>query len=301
MVKKIAKIARKKLKPDSPLSKILEPLYAKFKSFFIPWEASLNAIELEITSYCSLSCHNCDRSVRQAPSGEHMTLEQVNKFVRESLDINWKWERINLLGGEPTLHPKFFEILASIKQYKDKNPDCQVELATNGYGPKVNKILDKVPDWVVIKNSAKISDKQRFSSYNIAPIDLKKYSVKDFSRGCWITEKCGLGLNRYGYYCCGAGASVDRVFGFDLGLRNLALVNRNVIKSQLMKLCQYCGHFKESYKVEVLSEDKFSPTWEKAYTEYKKIRPRLPLYMFLGLITINKLHWLSYDYYSALI
>jgi hypothetical protein len=299
MIKKIAKTVRNKIKPDGLLLKILAPLYAKFKSYFIPWETALNAIELEITTYCSLDCNNCDRSVRQAPTGEYMSLEQVNKFVQESLDLNWKWERINILGGEPTMHPNFFEIIESIKKYKDKFNDCQVELATNGYGSFVNKVLNQIPDWIIIKNSSKQSSKQNFSSYNIAPIDLKKYRNKDFSRGCWITEKCGLGLNRYGYYCCGAGASVDRVFGFNIGLLSLSMVNRNEIKSQLMKLCQYCGHFKESYQTDIISEDKLSPSWEKAYAEYKKNRTKLSLYLMFGWVAINKLLVISYDTYTV--
>jgi hypothetical protein len=278
MINKIAKIAKNNINPDGYLLKILEPLYAGYQRYFVPLETSLNKIELEITSYCSLACHNCDRSVRQAPTGEHMSLEQINKFVQESLELNYEWNTINILGGEPTLHPDFFEILMGIKKYKDKYNDCRVEVSTNGYGPVVNKVLTEMPDWIVINNSSKQSNKQKFSSYNIAPIDFKKYRNKDFSRGCRITQYCGLGLNRYGYYCCGAGASVDRIFGFNVGLHSLSLVNRNVISEQLKLLCQFCGHFKENYGKKTISQDKFSPSWEKAYDEYKKNKPKLTLY-----------------------
>jgi hypothetical protein len=225
-----------------------------------------------------LACHNCDRSVRQAPTSEHMSLEQINKFVQESLDLNYAWDTITIIGGEPTLHPNLFEIIARIKKYKDKYNDCRVRIATNGHGPAVNNALVKMPDWVIILNSSKQSNKQLFSSYNIAPIDLKKYRKKDFAKGCPITRYCGLGLNRYGYYCCGAGASVDRIFAFSVGLRSLSLVNRNAMSKQLKLLCQYCGHFKDIYGEEKISEDKLSPSWEKAYNEYGKNKPKLPLY-----------------------
>lgn len=283
MIKKIAKIVTNNIKPDGYLLKKLGPLYAEYKEYFgriglVPWETCLNRIELEITSYCSLACHNCDRSIRQAPTGEHMSLEQINKFVQESLDLNYKWYTIVIYGGEPTLHPDFFEILTSIKKYKDKYNDCRVELGTNGYGTVVNKVLSKVPDWIVINSTSKQSNIQKFSTYNIAPIDLKKYRKKNFSRGCWITHRSGLGLSRYGYYSCGAGASMDRIFGFNVGLKNLSLVNRKAIVKQLRQLCQYCGHFKENYETETITEDKFSPSWEKAYNDYKENKPKLQLY-----------------------
>ena len=32
-----------------------------------------------------------------------MTVEQIKLFLKESVEKNVKWERINLLGGEPRL------------------------------------------------------------------------------------------------------------------------------------------------------------------------------------------------------
>lgn len=278
MLKKFENIIKRNVSRDSFLWKICAPAYIAFKRRFVSWQPNLNKIELEITTFCSLVCFNCDRSVRQAPSGEYMSFEQIEKFVQESLDLNWQWERITILGGEPTLHPQFFEALEVIKKYKDKNPSCRVEIATNGYGPKVQELLAKMPEWVKIRNSAKQSNKQNFSSYNLAPIDLERYKKANFSKGCWITEACGLGLTRYGYYPCGAGASVDRVFGFNIGFKKLSDVNRRVLKKQLKQLCRYCGHFKDSFETEKVSEEEMSHSWADAYRAYKIRRSEPTLY-----------------------
>jgi hypothetical protein len=278
MLKKFENIIKRNVSRDSFLWKFCAPAHAAFKRRFVSWSPSLNKIELEITTFCSLACFNCDRSVRQAPTGEYMALEQINKFVKESLDLDWRWEQITILGGEPTLHPQFFEALEIIKKYKDKNPACVVEIATNGFGPKVREVLLKMPDWIKIRNSAKQSNKQNFSSYNVAPIDLEEYRRANFKKGCWILEACGLGLTRYGYYPCGAGASVDRVFGFDIGLKTLSLVNRKILRKQLKQLCCYCGHFKDSFETERVSEGKVSPSWEAAYKASKIKKPELTLY-----------------------
>lgn len=278
MLKKFENIIKKNINRESFLWKVGAPVYAAFKKRFVSWQPCLDKIELEITTFCSLSCFNCDRSVRQAVSGEYMSLEQIAKFVQESFDLNWHWKQITILGGEPTLHPQFFEVLEIIKKYKDKNPACWVEIATNGYGLKVQEILAKMPQWLKIRNSSKQSNKQNFSSYNIAPIDLERYKRANFKKGCWILGACGLGLTKYGYYCCGAGASVDRVFGFDIGLKKLSMVNRRAIKKQLKQLCRYCGHFKDSFETEKVSEEEMSHSWAEAYRAYKIRRPELTLY-----------------------
>jgi len=277
---KLKNMVKQRISHDGVLRKILKPAWHLLNKHFHLWETSLNAVELEITTFCNLACFNCDRSVRQAPTGDSMSLEQVEKFVKESLDLNYKWGRIMILGGEPTLHPQFIEVLNTIKKYKEKNPDCVVGITTNGSGEKVRGIIDRTPDWVQIIDTHKQSNKQNFSSYNIAPIDITRYRKAVFSKGCALTERCGLGLTRYGYFPCGAGASVARVFGFDIGFKKLSMVNRPVIKKQLSQLCCYCGHFKDAFEPESVSVsgEMTSPSWEAAYKAYKIKKPELTLY-----------------------
>jgi len=246
----------------------------------LAWKSNTSKVELEITTVCNLRCYNCDRSCRQAPSPENMSLQQIHTFVDESSQLNHDWINIAILGGEPTLHPRFFKILDIMNIYKKKHPGTRIELVTNGYGQMVNTVLKQVPAWVKITNMKKKSNVQKFSSYNVAPIDLGKFSRSNFSKGCEITEYCGLGLTRYGYYPCGAGASVDRVFGFDIGIKTLADCNRKKLRQQLHLLCRYCGHFKDRnmwhYNTE--TEEKMSKTWQDTYNKYQKEKPGLTLY-----------------------
>ncbi|MBW2996481.1 radical SAM protein [Candidatus Woesearchaeota archaeon] len=241
-----------------------------------------NAVEIELVSFCNLNCLNCDRSCRQAPSKEYMSLEQTKKFVDESIKLNWDWKYIGLLGGEPTLHPELFDILKIIKKYKDFNPESDIQIVTNGYGDQVNGILSDLPEWIHIRNENKKDSVQLFSSYNVAPTDLKEYKNVDFSTGCSVTQSCGLGLTRYGYYPCGAGASVDRIFGFDIGIKKLSEIDNLKLKTQSKLLCSYCGHFKDtpgnSSKKNWIKKERISQTWKEAYENYKKKKPKLTLY-----------------------
>lgn len=168
------------------------------------YNQNLNRIEIEITSKCNLKCYQCDRSSAQAPSNEEMSVEQIKYFVDESIENKCLWYEIEILGGEPTLHTHFLEILAEIERYTSFNPNCKILLITNGYGKKVNEVLVTVPKRVLIDNTKKKKiNTIPFNDFNIAPKDLEKYKNDNFIRGCKILSECGLGLTRYGYYICG--------------------------------------------------------------------------------------------------
>jgi len=239
----------------------------------------MSKVEIELTTDCNLRCLNCNRSVRQAPSNEMMSISQIKRFIKESLELNWDWKNIDVMGGEPTLHPNFLEIIKLLKEYIGKKSDCNLVVTTNGCGIKVRNILSQLPEGVKVRSSGKTSIINNFFEYNNAPIDIKKDIDRDYSKGCQTTFECGLGLTRYGYYPCGAGASVDRVSGFDIGIKRLALVNKESLKQQLKTLCGYCGQFVRDYNNNKrVTEEKMSPYWVEAYKAYKQNKPKLTLY-----------------------
>ena len=239
-----------------------------------------NRIEIALTYDCNINCFNCVLSCRQAPSNGHMnmTVQQIKKFIKESKEQNRKWKHIRVLGGEPTLHPNIFEILDLLVKYKKNfSPNTKVVLVTNGFGPKVNNILSKIPDKISIENSRKSSSTQsHFVSINIAPTDLKEYKDVDYSNACWVTNVCGLGLNKYGYYPCSAAAGIDRVFGFDIGRKKLPSADDSMI-DQFQLLCKYCGYFKHFNKI-IGAKEEMSSSWKQAYEKYKRKEPVLSLY-----------------------
>lgn len=271
--------------PYKYLKKINLYLRQKLK---VPYRLNMDQVEIELTTVCNLHCLNCDRSTGQAPSGEYMTVEQIKKFIRESIELNKKWKLLRVMGGEPTLHPNIIEICNLFLEYK-KNHSLKTEimLFTNGYGQRVTDTLNTIPKGIYIRNSGKESPTQFFSSYNIAPVDLKDFhekNKKNYYKGCQVNEMCGLGLSRYGYYVCGAGASVDRVFGWDIGIKKLSLVKKAILRKQLSLLCRYCGHFKNWGRTFpkggpiLVDKEAMSESWVKAYKAYKEKKPDNSLY-----------------------
>ncbi len=236
------------------------------------------AIELDITEECDLLCHNCDRACGVAPSQERMSPSQVEKFVDESLALPWEWTVIRVLGGEPTLHPELAAILAALDRYRRRYPSCSIELLTNGRAASVRARLAGLPAWVTVRDSAKTTRANPFRRYNVAPRDLPEYRDADYTKGCTVLETCGLGLNRRGYYPCGAGGAVDRVFGFGAALPSLRAALSGPLHGQLRVLCPCCGHFLRSFLSDLSTRQETSPSWAAALERYRGEPPRLKDY-----------------------
>ena len=260
---------------------------------FIP---NLNKIEIDITYDCNLKCKSCNRSCTQAPSkDDYMTVEQIKKFIEESIELGKKWELINILGGEPTLHPDLLEIVRLIyEEYILKHsPNTILQITSNGYSQESRDILSKLPDSpniVVDKRSFKTSNKiDYFTPFNLAPIDTQKYRESDFSKGCWVTSYCGIGLNKYGYYPCGVAGAMDRVMGYDIGIKSLKEVTVDKLKELLDVFCRYCGNFvdyADNYgdfmprcEKRPFTKNMITKTWVGIYLNYHRKRPKLtPVY-----------------------
>ncbi|MFC1827541.1 radical SAM protein [Thermodesulfobacteriota bacterium] len=255
-------------------------IFTPFEGLFHRKHMPNNSVSLVINTECNIRCQNC--YVIDKKDGE-MSVEQIRSFINEALESGYRWDRLELRGGETTLHSNFFDILDIIKEYKEAVPECQVELLTNGFGRKVNDIIPKIPAWVEVYNQNKVPSDQNnvyldFWNFTTAPIDFFQYRFfTDFSKGCRLITDCyGLCLSKYGYYPHPPCADVDKIFGFNIGIKKLSEVNEKSLRNQMKILCRYCGFFFEPPKI--VHEQIWSETWERAYKKFKTQKPKLTLY-----------------------
>ena len=66
---------------------------------------------IEITTYCPHNCNYC--STNANINGIHIDIEKIKQFLKSNKIL--ATDRINISGGEPLSHPKFYEILQLCK------------------------------------------------------------------------------------------------------------------------------------------------------------------------------------------
>jgi Radical SAM superfamily/4Fe-4S single cluster domain len=232
-----------------------------------------NKMQIEITNKCNFSCYDCGAFCNQAPSNDFISIDQIKKFIKQSKKNKIKWEHVILMGGEPTLHSNFNEIVELIYE----SGYCKkLSINTNGYSiltrDKLNKIK-KYPKNVGFYTITKNYKSNYFRKINIAPLDLN--INEDFSKGCWALKGCGLGLNINGYYPCLSSSSIDRIIGLDLGVKDLKNLDKN-IPMICDKLCRYCGNFYHNGtedELELTTENHQSKFWINAFEKWKQNKP----------------------------
>ncbi len=72
---------------------------------------SLTYVNLEITTHCDQRCPNCCSGIGINRVLQHHPWEYFEKAAK----VLYGMPRVNLTGGEPTLHPKFAEFLPRFK------------------------------------------------------------------------------------------------------------------------------------------------------------------------------------------
>ncbi len=92
-------------------TKRLEP-WQEYKSFPAMYK---NSVQWSLTGRCNYKCRHCFMS---APDycGKDLTLEQIRHILDELVTCGIR--TVSLTGGEPLVHPNFYEILDEIKARK---------------------------------------------------------------------------------------------------------------------------------------------------------------------------------------
>jgi MoaA/NifB/PqqE/SkfB family radical SAM enzyme len=267
--------SRNRRKVLSDLLRIQKPI----TTFLGPqYRPDCRKIEIDITYRCNLKCFNCNRSCTQASSSIQMTIPQIRRFVDESKKSGKLWDTILISGGEPTLHPDLIKILNLLLDYRNTfSPGSRIEVVTNGYDPAADSVLSQIPECISLHNTKRKGVQNLdFSSVNIAPCDLASYKLADYASACRIAEVSGIGLTPFGYYPCALAGSIDRVFGFDLGMKQLPQEFTEFTDSFGI-FCSICGHFKRSGEVP-LDRPVQSRTWRDAYEKFRECPPILKRY-----------------------
>jgi hypothetical protein len=229
---------------------------------------NLRRLEVEVTTRCNLLCRHCDRRCSQAPEAADLPIAVAEQFVAESQALGHAWQKIGLLGGEPTLHPQLRTLISIFKAYVATLPACEFFLVSNAHGERVQQVLKNIRDDITVVERPKTDNEPWFNNMDLAPVDL----CSEVS-SCTITSDCGLALTSRGYFPCGAGAGIARALDLDIGVRSLRDVSEESMVHLLRQLCQYCGH---ALAIRVEKDAGSSPFWERATAARRERHRRRP-------------------------
>ncbi len=228
---------------------------------------NIHHVELDITYTCGYGCHNCNRLTHLLPGRkcEETSVGQVRHMLDESVRLGHKWKRMSILGGEPTLHPHFIEVVRCVVDYqKVANPGVEIQIGTNGVsGVTRNRLAEVRGRWPTVRilDTKKTTQAQPFTAITLAPRDRQEYAADHQYCGCKIAARCGLGFNYNGYYCCAIAGAIDRVFRIGTRINSVADLKPEAFAATYNDFCSKCGHYGTPIR---LTETAISTTWRDA-------------------------------------
>ena len=168
-------------------------------------------IEMEITLRCNAKCPSCSRHCPYLDYGREsdVTMYQVARFIEEVKAYATDHTRIDIIhimGGEPTMHPLFEAIVIAIREYLlGPGHIRRLQVVTNGIIP-IASYLDVA---VCISRPEEKGPEHRCML--VAPYD----TGQQFKVNCSVPGDCGVSFGAYGWWPCGAGGAICRLFGLD--------------------------------------------------------------------------------------
>ncbi len=171
------------------------------------------AIQIEVTNACILSCASCTRNVRHIDKPFFTDLETIEKAL-QSLE---EWDKpVGLIGGEPTIHPKFAEICGLMAKYIPKK---QRGLWTAG-GLKYEQHKELIDETfgIINFNNHKMDcyhQPMLISSEEIIPdVALRKELINN----CWLQREWSPSIGPNGAFFCEVAQSYDILFDEKKGM-----------------------------------------------------------------------------------
>lgn len=167
------------------------------------------SFDLYITNVCNLHCKNCIvLDYKGRVTIPHLSLAEIKEIIEK---IPVQLEQIQLVGGEPTLHPQLEEIVLYLKQ---SNKAQKLSIVTNGtnYTPETARIFemfDKVihTEYVKLGRAEKLPHfvtkvyEQEYFDYWFTMSPHRLYDQNLNWERCYMKNECSV-LTKEGVYYC---------------------------------------------------------------------------------------------------
>jgi hypothetical protein len=132
-----------------------------------------------------------------------MEMSQIEKFIDQTINrfnrLKFPLECLHIIGGEPFIHPKFIEIYHLLRDRLQVPGYLQrIEVYSNG---KL-RIPEEVKGITILASP----ENKMHGHFYLSPADL---GLPVYN--CGAPNNCGIAVNAFGYFPCGAGCSIVRL------------------------------------------------------------------------------------------
>jgi hypothetical protein len=206
----------------------------------------MNVIQIDVTNMCNKSCSNCTRFCGHfIPENIYfMDLKYYEMALKSLKDFP---SIVGMIGGEPTLHPNFFEFCELVKFYiPEKNRrGLWTNTLTEVYNKNKGYIFDVFGVICMNDHKAPIYHTPILTSIE----DLDNLSVEEknnFINNCWIQLTWSATITPKGGYFCEVAGMLSMLFNGPEG-RNVEAdpewwkKDISIFSDQIDWACNKCG------------------------------------------------------------
>ncbi|MBI5478762.1 MAG: radical SAM protein [Deltaproteobacteria bacterium] len=234
-----------------------------------------NQAEIHLTYRCNLRCKCCNRcAFLDPPHTPDITRADILDFFAQARVLKWQ-PKILIIGGEPTLHPQFEELVRVCAAESVH----RVVVWSNGYARATKRALARISTVADVfeetfKQKGSVVHEQQ--DVYCAPVDL---GVSRPICGQHASRTCGISVDALGFTPCCMGGAIDGVLGLGARTRVLAdLWDADKVAKQTRRLCDHCGHLLSQLapllRLRMATFERrhggcASPTWARAFDAWE--------------------------------
>ena len=143
---------------------------------------------IAIVNYCNLKCKYCFADTMIHEKSTAITIDDFCKILEFCSRIPGM-NHVGIIGGEPTLHPQFKEILKEVNKYC-RECDTNATLFTNGI--ELEKFLPDIGERIGILINCNSPDFQSTESFQ-----KQRQTLEHLNDLSWFDQKANCGCNIY--------------------------------------------------------------------------------------------------------
>lgn len=169
--------------------------------------SDMTVIQIEITNACWLRCTNCTRFVGHHRKPYYMEIDYFRKAI-DSLD--GFPGRIGMMGGEPTLHPKFEELCSIMREMIPDRRKREFWTSGHKWDELKETILETFdPDRIAYNDHTSLKGQHHPLMVAADDVIEDKVLMWKLIDNCWIQEQWSASINPKGAFFCEVAAARD--------------------------------------------------------------------------------------------